>query len=128
MKAKQKILIVLMALVLPMMVSCGGDDNEVETPTVSNPNFVIYGYWTCTSYIVGGVDMSTNGYFILFTERAYHTKMPCFNSSSGIYTLNGIYLNFNSDQECLVNGKGDTMVIHGETRDGKPFKSGFVKK
>lgn len=44
MKAKQKILIVLMALVLPTMVSCGGDDNEDETPTVSNPNFVIYGY------------------------------------------------------------------------------------
>ena len=123
---KQKILIVLMALVLPMMVSCGGDDNDDELPSVSS-HIKIDGHWKCIAYKEGDVDMSPNGYYIFFSNKIYHTNMPCFNSKSGAFSLKGDNLIIHS-KRYAVSEHSDKMSIFGVLTDGKRFVAKFEKQ
>ena len=121
---KQKILIVLMALVLPVMISCGGDDND-ETPGI--PADGIEGNWTCTLYQVEGVDMLLdNDYYIHFGEDTYQTNMPCFQFPSNSYSYSYPILRIGSRMYC-VSGIYNVITIVGETPDDKDFIADFEK-
>ena len=124
---KQKILIVLMALVLPVMVSCGGD-NDDETPTVSFFDTDIYGYWTCMSYQEDGVDMTNVGYYIRFDGSGYSTNMPCFTFGSGNFSYRFSHLTLIGDMSSYaVNLKENCLTIKGRTPAGKSFLADFIK-
>lgn len=123
---KQKILIVLMALALPVMVSCG-DDNDDETPTVSFYDTDIYGDWFCMAYQEDGVDMTNFSYFIHFGKDSYSTNMPCFKLNSGSYSFHLGHLTLFGGMSYGVYIKENNLTIKGKTPANKDFQADFIR-
>jgi hypothetical protein len=120
---KQKFLILLMALALPMMVSCSSDEDDT---TVESYNRMIIGKWHCNKYEVDGQRFEADDYFIEFVgSESFDTNMPCFIAQGGNCTYEKGILKIGNDSY-RVKLYPDRMEIYGRTPDNKLFEAWFV--
>ena len=123
---KHKLFYVLIALVLPVMVSCGGDDED-ETPTIS-ANHSIVGDWVCMKYNIDLQDQVTDNYYIKFTQFRYSTNMPCFKYGDGSYTYLSAYSKLKLGSVTYSVKVENVLEIQGNTPERKKFYVVFKRK
>ena len=132
-----KLLSTLLAiLVIPMMVSCGDDDEKNSTPSGDDLIIVASGTWMCTQSVDTQNGQSYQGLMVgkeitISPNGTYTSTAPTFGYS-GTYSVSGNKITAHSDAggTFLINVSisGDRMTWDGTANNGVTFRYIFERE
>lgn len=132
-----KLLSMLLAiLMVPMMVSCGGDDEKDDNPSGDDLIIKASGTWMCTQSVDAMNGQSLQGLMVgkeitINPNGTYTSTAPTFGYS-GTYTVSGNKITANSDAggTFLINVSisGDRMTWDGTASNGVSFRYIFERE
>ena len=132
-----KLLSMLLAiLMIPMMVSCGGDDEKDSTPSGDDLIIKASGTWMCTQSVDTQNGKSYQGLMvgkeITISPNGTYTSTASTFGYSGTYTVNGNKITAHSDAggTFLINVSisGDRMTWDGTANNGVSFRYIFERE
>ena len=132
-----KLLSMLLAiLMVPMMVSCGGDDEKDDNPSGDDLIIKASGTWMCTQSVDAMNGQSLQGLMVgkeitINPNGTYTSTAPTFGYS-GTYTVSGNKITAHSDagSKFLINVSisGDRMTWEGTASNGVSFRYIFERE
>lgn len=132
-----KLLSMLLAiLMVPMMVSCGGDDEKDDNPSGDDLIIKASGTWMCTQSVDAMNGQSFQGLMVgkeitINPNGTYTSTAPTFGYS-GTYTVSGNKITAHSDagSTFLINVtiSGDRMTWEGTANNGVSFRYIFERE
>ena len=132
-----KLLSMLLAiLMVPMMVSCGGDDEKDDKPSGDDLIIKASGTWMCTQSVDAMNGQSLQGLMVgkeitINPNGTYTSTAPTFGYS-GTYTVSGNKITARSDagDTFLINVSisGDRMTWDGTANNGVSFRYIFERE
>lgn len=132
-----KLLSMLLAiLMVPMMVSCGGDDEKDDNPSGDDLIIKASGTWMCTQSVDAMNGQSLQGLMVgkeitINPNGTYTSTAPTFGYS-GTYTVSGNKITAHSDAggKFLINVSisGDRMTWEGTASNGVSFRYIFERE
>jgi len=132
-----KLLSMLLAiLMVPMMVSCGGDDEKDENPSGDDLIIKASGTWMCTQSVDAMNGQSLQGLMVgkeitINPNGTYTSTAPTFGYS-GTYTVSGNKITAHSDAGGTfiinVSISGDRMTWDGTANNGVSFHYIFERE
>lgn len=132
-----KLLSMLLAiLMVPMMVSCGGDDEKDDNPSGDDLIIKASGTWMCTQSVDAMNGQSLQGLMVgkeitINPNGTYTSTAPTFGYS-GTYTVSGNKITAHSDAggTFLINVSisGDRMTWDGTASNGVSFRYIFERE
>lgn len=132
-----KLLSTLLAiLVIPMMVSCGDDDEKNSTPSGDDLIIMASGTWMCTQSVDSQNGQSYQGLMVgkeitISPNGTYTSTAPSFGFS-GTYSVSGNKITAHSDAggTFLINVtiNGDRMTWDGTANNGVTFRYIFERE
>ena len=132
-----KLLSMLLAiLMVPMMVSCGGDDEKDDNPTGDDLIIKASGTWMCTQSVDTQGSNTYQGLMVgkeitINPNGTYTSTAPTFGFS-GTYTVSGNKITARSDAggTFLINVSisGDRMTWDGTANSGVSFRYIFERE
>ncbi len=132
-----KLLSMLLAiLMIPMMVSCGGDDEKDSTPSGDDLIIKATGTWMCTQSVDTQNGKSYQGLMVgkevTISSNGTYTSTASTFGYSGTYTVNGNKITAHSDagSTFLINVSisGDRMTWDGTANNGVSFRYIFERE
>lgn len=136
MKQFKHLSIVLAILMIPMMVSCGGDDEKGSAPSGDDLIIKASGTWMCTQSVDTQNGQSYQGLMvgkeITITPNGTYTSTASTFGYSGTYTVSGNKITAHSDAggTFLINVSisGDRMTWDGTANNGVSFRYIFERE
>lgn len=132
-----KLLSMLLAiLMVPMMVSCGGDDEKDDKPSGDDLIIKASGTWMCTQSVDAMNGQSLQGLMVgkeitINPNGTYTSTAPTFGYS-GTYTVSGNKITAHSDAGGTfiinVSISGDRMTWDGTANNGVSFRYIFERE
>ena len=132
-----KLLSMLLAiLMVPMMVSCGGDDEKDDKPSGDDLIIKASGTWMCTQSVDAMNGQSLQGLMVgkeitINPNGTYTSTAPTFGFS-GTYTVSGNKITAHSDAGGTfiinVSISGDRMTWDGTANNGVSFRYIFERE
>ena len=132
-----KLLSMLLAiLMVPMMVSCGGDDEKDDKPSGDDLIIKASGTWMCTQSVDAMNGQSFQGLMVgkeitINPNGTYTSTAPTFGYS-GTYTVSGNKITAHSDAGGTfiinVSISGDRMTWDGTANNGVSFRYIFERE
>lgn len=132
-----KLLSMLLAiLMIPMMASCGGDDEKDDNPSGDDLIIKASGTWMCTQSVDAMNGQSLQGLMVgkeitINPNGTYTSTAPTFGYS-GTYTVSGNKITAHSDAggTFLINVSisGDRMTWDGTASNGVSFRYIFERE
>ena len=132
-----KLLSMLLAiLMVPMMVSCGGDDEKDDNPSGDDLIIKASGTWMCTQSVDTQGSNTFQGLMVgkeitINPNGTYTSTAPTFGYS-GTYTVSGNKITAHSDAggKFLINVSisGDRMTWEGTASNGVSFRYIFERE
>ena len=132
-----KLLSMLLAiLMVPMMVSCGGDDEKDDKPSGDDLIIKASGTWMCTQSVDAMNGQSFQGLMVgkeitINPNGTYTSTAPTFGYS-GTYTVSGNKITAHSDAGGTfiinVSISGDRMTWEGTASNGVSFRYIFERE
>ena len=132
-----KLLSMLLAiLMVPMMVSCGGDDEKDDNPSGDDLIIKASGTWMCTQSVDAMNGQSLQGLMVgkeitINPNGTYTSTAPTFGYS-GTYTVSGNKITAHSDAGGTfiinVSISGDRMTWDGTANNGVSFRYIFERE
>ena len=135
MKKQIKLWGMMMVMMAPLMVACGGDDsddgsrgNELVTKAI--------GTWMCTSSTDSARGMSYDGLMVgkqvTIKNNGTYTSTASTLGYSGTYTISGNSITAKSDSGdtfvVTVTISGDKMTWNGTASNGTTFRYVFTRE
>jgi hypothetical protein len=136
MKQFKLLSMLLTILMVPMMVSCGGDDEKDNTPSGDDLIIKASGTWMCTQSVDAQNGKSYQGLMVgkeitINPNGTYTSTAPTFGYS-GTYTVSGNKITARSDagDTFLINVSisGDRMTWDGTANNGVSFRYIFERE
>lgn len=132
-----KLLSMLLAiLMMPLMVSCGGDDEKDSTPSGDDLIIKVSGTWMCTQSVDTQNGKSYQGLMVgkevTISPNGTYTSTASTFGYSGTYTVSGNKITAHSDAggTFLINVSisGDRMTWDGTASNGVSFRYIFERE
>lgn len=136
MKQFKLISMLIAILVIPMMVSCGDNDENNNTPSGDDLIIIASGIWMCTQSVDTQNGNSYQGLLVgkeitISPDGTYISTAPTFGYS-GTYTVSGNKITAHSDTGGTflinVNISGDRMTWDGTANNGVSFHYIFERE
>lgn len=136
MKQFKLLSMLLTILMVPMMVSCGGDDEKDDKPSGDDLIIKASGTWMCTQSVDAQNGKSYQGLMVgkeitINPNGTYTSTAPTFGYS-GTYTVSGNKITARSDagDTFLINVSisGDRMTWDGTANNGVSFRYIFERE